>query len=225
MDSIIEVTIVNWEKYQLRKDIKRPWWFALSNTFFTDPDFFEFSDQEKLVWIYILSEASKLQRPRVKINVIFADKVCGLKQKSVLSAVSKLKHLGCLEHVQNPYGSRTQSVLHITEQNKTEQNKYTLAQSFDFASVYEIFPRKVGKQKGLGILRRSVKTPEDFVLLTHAVKKYRDHVAQEQTEARYIKHFSTWATSWRDWCDENVGTSTVTAGGMPDLSHIEWDEK
>lgn len=220
----IEVEIVNWHKYNKRKDYKKMSWFALSNTFITDQEFYDFSAEEKLAWIVILSEASKAQTEKLKINLNYVDRVCGIKQKSFLSAVSKLKHLGCLKPVQDLYGICTESERHTTEQNTTLQNNNTNAQSFDFASVYKIFPRKVGKEAGFKILKRSIKTQSEFDDLLKAVARYRAHVERERIEPRYIKHFSTFANHWRDWLDEDAGTSDVKRSEGPDLSHLKWEE-
>ena len=50
----------NWDKYNKRqKDIRKPFWFAMSNEIFLDPLFAEFSDQERLTFLYLLCEASR----------------------------------------------------------------------------------------------------------------------------------------------------------------------
>jgi hypothetical protein len=69
----------------------------------------------------------------------------------------------------------------------------------DFDAVYAKYPRKIGKNSGLQKLKRDVKTVEDYELLLRAVENYAREVSG--TEQKFIKHFSTWASSWRDWIE------------------------
>lgn len=48
-----------WHKFNPRKDIKHPAWFAFSNNFFSDPKIFELSIEEVLTFIFLLCEASR----------------------------------------------------------------------------------------------------------------------------------------------------------------------
>lgn len=65
--------------------------------------------------------------------------------------------------------------------------------------VYEAFPKKVGKSKGLKILRRDVQDQEALTSLQKAIKNYANYVSD--SDPKFIKHFSTWASEWRDWVD------------------------
>lgn len=63
------ITIMNWEKYNPRKDIARPWWFALNHDFFEDQKITDFSLEEKAAFIYILCQASKNYSERGKMTI------------------------------------------------------------------------------------------------------------------------------------------------------------
>jgi hypothetical protein len=77
-----------------------------------------------------------------------------------------------------------------------------LSVQFDFASVYDAYPRKEGRTKGIARLRSQVRTPEAFEQLRAAVRHYADKCRLEATEPRFVKHFSTWANGvWRDYVD------------------------
>jgi hypothetical protein len=99
---------------------------------------------------------------------------------------------------------------------KEEEN--TLAQStaqsppaikFDFDTLYQQYPRKLGKKRGMGICRRRIKTKEDYAKLEFAIKKYSRYCGN--FEAQFIKHFDTFMNSWEDWLDSDAGKSGVGA--------------
>lgn len=199
-----ELEIINWEKYNPRKDLRHPWWFAFSNRFFFDAQFAHFSHEELLFWIYILCEAS-LQNKKHVLILEAAYKRNGFNFKLAKSAISKLITCTALKVTPVPTEQNR------TEQDKTEQTKQNniIAQSFDFAQIYDLYPRKIGKAKGLAICAKTIKTKEDFDSLLVAVEKYRNQVEVDGTEPRYIKHFSSFMSSWRDWLDPDVGASNL----------------
>jgi hypothetical protein len=84
------VRIRKFEEYKGRKDVTHNSWFRCSNRLLEDPDFYAFSSQELLVWIYILSLASQKDSGVVFVNFNHADRVCRLPKKCVLSALEKL---------------------------------------------------------------------------------------------------------------------------------------
>lgn len=96
MGDAFTVTISNWEKFNPRKDYKRPWWFALSNRLMEDSDFYSFNDGEFRAWIYILSQASQHLSGTVRIGFSHADRVCNVRPKNLKSAISKLKRIGAI---------------------------------------------------------------------------------------------------------------------------------
>lgn len=73
---------------------------------------------------------------------------------------------------------------------------------FYFEELYQNhYPRKIGKSRGLKKCVRDVKKNErhDFEL---AIKNYADFVQQQNTEEKFIKHFSSWVGEWRDWIEK-----------------------
>jgi hypothetical protein len=70
---------------------------------------------------------------------------------------------------------------------------------FDFTACYARYPRKEGKKKGLERLRKSITTPERFELLKVAIENYRAKCESERIEARFIKHFDSFAMVWEDY--------------------------
>jgi hypothetical protein len=90
--------------------------------------------------------------------------------------------------------------------NMSEPNGSTRVR-FDFESLYKKYPRKEGKADGLKRCKAQIKTPEAFAELSQAIDKYKSHVHSKGLEEKYIKHFSTFMNSWRDWLDPETGSA------------------
>ena len=69
---------------------------------------------------------------------------------------------------------------------------------FDFDSVYQQYPRKIGKAPGLAKLKAKVKTQADYDQLVQAVSTMAQ--AWRGKDLTYCPHFSTFASQarWRD---------------------------
>lgn len=113
----ITIKFQNWSKHQVRKDYKRPHWFALQNDFPLDAKLSDFSNDEKLCLIFLLCEASK-QNKQGKIE-LFVDHWCRL---NLMTPKILMQTLEKIESVQIAYMVRTESERYITEHNNTEQN-------------------------------------------------------------------------------------------------------
>lgn len=97
----------------------------------------------------------------------------------------------------------------LTEEDKKERIKKVCAQKFDFETLYKNYPRKMGKSQGIKKALREVKNQEDYHALDQAIEKFRKFHLQKGTEAQFIPHFSTFMSSWRDWCDPDAGKVVV----------------
>lgn len=79
------------------------------------------------------------------------------------------------------------------------------ARKFDFDALYQKYPKKLGKKRGLDICSRQIKNRDDYELLKIAIENYKKHCEANETEFRFIKQFDTFMGSWRDWLDSDVG--------------------
>lgn len=79
---------------------------------------------------------------------------------------------------------------------------------FDFDAIYQKYPKKEGKTKGLEKCRAQIKTQEEYNLLWLAVDRYVD--LKKNEDPKFLKKFDTFMTSWRDWLDDDAGQTTVT---------------
>lgn len=74
-----------------------------------------------------------------------------------------------------------------------------LERAFDFESIWKAYPRKLGKASGMKWLRGNVRTQNRFQRLRCAVENYRNYCQQNDTDEKYIQHFSTWVKRFEDW--------------------------
>jgi hypothetical protein len=97
----------------------------------------------------------------------------------------------------------------IVIDNKNEQ--------FDFDALYKQYPRKVGKTPGLKKLRTLIHSPSDYEAVREGIKRYREKIAREKIEPRFVAQFSTWVNQerWKDAPDD------TPSEGIRDLSHLD----
>ena len=104
-------------------------------------------------------------------------------------------------------GPASSAIQYNSIQNNTEKNIYS--SKFNFDLIYDLYPKKVGKKKGLEKCRSQIKTQEQYDNLHKSVERYKKHCIDEKTESQFIKHFSTFMNSWEDWIEESVGSTDL----------------
>jgi len=135
------VVILNWEKYNPRKDLKATSWFRLQNSLFEDPSFFDFSHAELLAWIYLLSLASKRQKAEVRISIAHADRIGRLRERDLASAIEKLEAIGCVKLAENPRHADVTPTSHArTTTNVTNETDETNVTDVTNAATSELAP-------------------------------------------------------------------------------------
>lgn len=103
-------------------------------------------------------------------------------------------------------GKPNESLSQSQSQSQTqEEEKHTpdkpAGECFDFESVYDAYPRKEGRKKGLQRCRSQITTRLKYDALVKAVKNYAEKVAIEGTETRFVKQFDTFVNCWEDWVE------------------------
>ena len=202
----MKIKILNWEKYNRRKDIKSPHWFALSNRFFDDPDFYDFSSEEKLAWIFILTQASLANSDEITVHFDVFFRRSGIQKGVFESTINKLENLAMISTgTRDTNGERTDAFGERALHDMTLHNKNNIAQpsvarqKLNFEEIYKIYPLKKGKERGMKLCASKIKTQDDFDLLKTAVMNYAKECEREGKEKQFIKHFSTFMGCWRDY--------------------------
>jgi hypothetical protein len=99
MDFII-IKIKNWDLYNQRSDVKKSSWFRFEHSFFDSSQFFGWSPLDRLIWIYILCEASKQttrDQKLVRIHVPHATAATTAAKKDLHRVIQNLKELQIVE--------------------------------------------------------------------------------------------------------------------------------
>lgn len=72
---------------------------------------------------------------------------------------------------------------------------------FDFESLYQQYPRKLGKKTGMRRLQRAVKSRQQFEEFKTALTNYLAYLEINAAEKRFVKHWSTFVSQFEDWID------------------------
>lgn len=237
MEKEYSVKILNWEKYQTRAVKTRCSWLRLQNDFIENPNFYEFTSDERTVWIYAMCCASKLNSAIIQVPHQCSHRVLhrctGIDENVFHRTFKKLKRLhivevrvrhGCYTDDTFAYADATlrnvtERYVDVTERNGTKDSCSIASNEFDFESLYKKYPRKEGKQEGLKHCKREIKTLEAFKSLSSAIDAYAAHQQKLGTEGKYIKLFSSFMTSWKEWTDPQTGT--VAAAPPVDYSYLD----
>lgn len=218
-----KITILNIDEYNPRKDRTKHSWFRIDNTIMFSKKLNGLSPDQKWFWICLLSMASFDQRDWVEEDFEYFTKYSGVTEIKIKQALNHFQKRQMIQIVPQvvterlpggnqavPIGAATdrQTDRHYRQTDTYAQNEEAAPKVADseLEKVYEIYPRKEGKQRGMSIVRRDIRTPDDLDRVRSAISRYRDHIAKEGTEKRYVKHFSTFMSSWRDWLDPETGT-------------------
>jgi hypothetical protein len=205
----MQITILKWEEYNYRKDIKTPRWFRFEHSFFENHEFYDFTHTEMVCWVYLLCLASKKNSATILVNKSHVEHIGKIKFKDFEKAIQKLEQIQCVSvdvtdtngsvRIRNVHVTDTCATLHNKTLHNTTERDAHVQGVFDFDSLYQKFPRKQGKQRGLKLCRQKIKTETAFKELELAIRNYTEYVQKNKTEQKFIKHFSTFMGEWEDW--------------------------
>jgi len=134
------------------------------------------------------------------------DKVLTKLQLSGLLVYTKLENTYSIDIPNFPkyFGSykkkKEERTLIKGKEKKVKEKKVNIkASEFNFEDIYQKYPRKAEKKKGMEKLHRSIKTNAQYDNFCKAVENYSGAVAN--TEEKYIKMFSTFCNSWENYTE------------------------
>ena len=123
------ISISNWEKYNPRRrgDVKSSSWFRLQHNFITDPDFYDYSSDQKMIWICLLSEASAKMSAEIRINPSLIASLLKVSPSLVLATVEDFQKHGFIsivadtQRIRSVFAANSHSEVGATNERTNER--------------------------------------------------------------------------------------------------------
>lgn len=226
----MRIKFAKWSKYNPRSDVKRGTWFRMQNDFFTNHQLFDFTNDEKLCFIYLITLRSSGDSDWVSLSFSHAEKIGGIKKSIVESTIKKLEKIQVLhvdvtdavvdvtpEYATDRQTDKTNKQTNKQERDfknfdKEQQEKSSVASfenrfQFDFGALYELYPRKQKRGLAMSLMANQIQDPETYQDLKTAIQNYRAFVERSQTAFRFQLTFAKFFDEWKDWLDPENGSS------------------
>lgn len=211
------IEVINWSEYNPRTDSKRPSWFRFENTMATGAAFFDLDCEQKWLWVVILSLTSQANGAPIVWKSSFVRNNSGVSRGKQFQTLEIFEKFGILRVSRNV-------TLRDSPATNERTNERTLS-DFDFEILYSKYPRKQGKSSGIKICASQIKTQASYESLSKAIDRYRVFLEKEKTEPKFIKHFSTFMNSWKDWDIPQPEILTLTQEQIDRRAEIELIKK
>lgn len=88
-----------------------------------------------------------------------------------------------------------------TETENIIKNKKDKKKTFNFDTIWNKYPKKLGKQEALGYFNMTVKTDKDYANIEKAINNYIHYIGVNGFEDKYIKSGCNWFKEWQEWID------------------------
>lgn len=88
---VVMVEILNWERYNPKRDQSSYSWLRLNNDIATDPDLFGLTAEQKFVWVCILCQASRDNKSIIRVNVAFIEHLTGVNRDAIEATLEFLE--------------------------------------------------------------------------------------------------------------------------------------
>lgn len=117
---VIKITVLNWDKYNPKRDQKSYTWLRLDNMILTDPDLWGMTAEQKFVWIGILAECSKKNLDTIDLNLEWLNDQTKVAIESIYELIGFLsvKHIKVHDNIR-PNRAAPESVTDESRQNST----------------------------------------------------------------------------------------------------------
>jgi len=144
--------------------------------------------------------SDELKTLTVKLNKSYTECVPKCFQNGSLTKHNITKH-NITKHILACASSNLVDDTPTILRTSTEDIKKPIKKKYDFASVWDLYPKKLGKKESLGHFNTTVTTDVDYRNIIKAVKKYNEYVKKSNIPHKYIKSGGSWFNNWDDWID------------------------
>lgn len=108
----------------------------------------------------------------------------------------------------------------INEKEQTRRDKESnssrtpSAKASDFDRLWELYPRKEGKQAAFEAYKRAIHDGTPIQVIEDGIKRYKEHLRIKRTEPRFIKQGATFfrQRAWMDVFDDSPPRDVVDRG-------------
>lgn len=202
---MVEVSIVNWDKYHPKDmQVKTPFWFRLNRDINTSTSLWGLTPSQKWVWICLLCLACTKGTGKLEFDLKWAELFWGVPGKEIIETIKMLTQNGATTH---SVGSDL--ALSPPQTNKQTNNLLVSDETDTVFSFEEELQNKYPKRNGslnkaaaVRILKRKIKTKEEYDLFLTALANYRLWCDREKkTGTQYVLQISTWVNNWQEWLE------------------------
>src|SRR5690606_31572943 len=108
----IELRFSNWEKFQPRKDVKHPWWFAISNKIYRDELWDELPGDLFKAFYFLLAHTSETnpETGELKTTTAVLSRLSGLPLEVIRDTLGVLENHGVIQYLSGASEPRTEPV-------------------------------------------------------------------------------------------------------------------
>jgi hypothetical protein len=156
----MRIEIINWAKYNPRSDVSHSSWFRMENTFWFDPAISKLDNDGKMVWVMLLSSASKQGQSLIELDFHLVSTLLKISQEKLESVLVELE---ASEKIKKPPSRRRNA--HVTPTSRprhadvptyerTDETDGTNELSMNYMSAQPPTPKDLAK------LWNSLKSPK-----------------------------------------------------------------
>lgn len=116
----VTITILNWDKYNPKRDQKTYTWFKLNNDFYLSPSLANLGATERYVFITILSLCSTKSNGAVTGSIQWLSRLIRVESRTILRTLNKLKENNTLDIY---YDKPLQNTTPKEEKNRINKNR------------------------------------------------------------------------------------------------------
>lgn len=125
MGDLIELEIVNWEKYQHHNGKKTYGWFKFSSTMLYDPEIQQLTPSEFKVWVHLMCSCAMVRKSSIKVGVKLVGSTIGVHPRCVSSAIFKLQQFQIVKLISGTQSVPQNRIDKSTIEGKEEKRKET----------------------------------------------------------------------------------------------------
>lgn len=203
----IYVEIINWNKFNPRKDVKHSSWFRFDHSIFEHPDFDDFTHSDMVTWLYLLSLASKCNGKDIVVHTMHAERLARINFKDLVTALHKLNKINAItfKHVTSTLRRRTDSIAHVTSTCSTRRDgtrrdgtrtNVGIRMSYpqEFESIWVKYGKRGDKKAAFDEWDKLNLTELEMAMLNRAIDRY-----VQNNELKFRKHLCRYLkTDWRE---------------------------